>query len=204
MAYLSLVMGFYSRRLFPHLLEFAMNRGRLDEIRAETLKPATGDVLEIGFGTGRNLPFYPEDVTRLVGLEPNPGMRKWADERCLKAGFPVEQVQDRAESLPFGASSFDTVVSTFTLCSVGEVEEALNQARRVLKPGGRLLFAEHGLSCDEGVRKWQHRLTPVNRVIADGCHLNRDMEALIRAAGLEIERQVWARQVDSLVCPVRP
>jgi ubiquinone/menaquinone biosynthesis C-methylase UbiE len=159
----------------------------LDDVRAEALVLAEGEVLEIGFGTGRNLPFYPKPVTRIVALEPNAGMDRWAADRISASALPVDVVRERAEDLPFAGETFDTVVSTFTLCSVGDPGRVLAEAGRVLKPGGRLLFAEHGLSDEPGIQKWQHRLTPVNRALADGCHLNRDMEALVGGSGLRID-----------------
>lgn len=181
-------MGFYSRCIFPYVLELALKRPGMDRIRSNLLGGAAGHVLEIGFGTGRNLAHYPDAVTRVVGLEPNPGMRKWMMKRIAASDLPVDSVNERAESLPFDSGTFDTVVSTFTLCSVTDVTDVAREACRVLKPGGRFLFAEHGLSPDEKVRKWQHRLTPINRVFGDGCHLNRDIEALVAASGMRMEQ----------------
>jgi ubiquinone/menaquinone biosynthesis C-methylase UbiE len=166
--------------------------------RRLALAGAAGEVLEIGFGTGLNLPFYPEGrVTALAALEPNPGMTRLAHRGIAEASFPVALVAERAEALPFDAGRFDCVVSTWTLCSIPAPQRALAEVARVLKPGGRFLFLEHGLAERPRVRRWQRRLTPLQRRIADGCHLDRDFGALVEASDLALDRLERYR-LDSL------
>jgi len=158
-------------------------------------------VLEIGFGTGLNLPFYPERVQRLVALDVNPAMPALAKKRIAASAIAVDYRVLDGESLPFSDASFDCVVSTWTLCSIRRVEQALAEVRRVLRPGGRFFFVEHGLSPDPDVAVWQHRLTPMQRVIADGCHLDRDIAALVKNAGfalVQLEQQ-YAEGLSSVL-----
>lgn len=154
--------------------------------RRELLAEVAGDVLEIGFGTGLNLPYYSSDVRRLCAIEPNPGMLAIAAKRHPQAPFPVELFERGGEDLPFAASQFDCVVSTWTLCSIPDVAAALAEIRRVLKPEGRFYFVEHGLSQEPGVGAWQRRLTPIQKCIGDGCHLDRDMAQLVQNAGFSL------------------
>lgn len=165
-----------------------MASDRLSELREETLAGLAGEVLEIGFGTGLNLPHYPTEVAALTAVDPNPGMVAMARRRLDGARFPVRLETVAAEALPFDSGSFDAAVSTWTLCSVAEPGRALAEVRRVLRPGGRLVFVEHGLHGDAGVARWQRRLTPIQRRIADGCHLDRDIAALIAGAGFALAR----------------
>ncbi len=157
-----------------------MRNGQLAPYRQRVLSGATGRVLEIGVGSGPNLPFYPKQAMEIIGLEPHSKLRAMAS----KTGFRV--VPGSAEAIPLDRASVDTVVTTWTLCSIPEIETALAEMRRVLRPGGKLLFVEHGLAPDARVQSWQHRLTPVWKRIAGGCHLDRDIPALIRNAGFEI------------------
>jgi ubiquinone/menaquinone biosynthesis C-methylase UbiE len=180
--------SFYSRWLFPRLCHLGMASGRLAEVREETLAGVAGEVLEIGFGTGLNLRHYPAAVAALTAVDVNPGMIALARRRLDGALFPVRLETVAAEALPFDAGSFDAAVSTWTLCSIAEPGRALAEVRRVLRPGGRLAFVEHGLHGDAGVARWQRRLTPIQRRIADGCHLDRDIAALVAAAGFELGR----------------
>jgi SAM-dependent methyltransferase len=181
-------MGLYSRYIFPRLLERSMARAACDEQRREVVGQARGRVLEIGFGTGLNLPFYSEQVERVVTVEPNAGMRRWSAPRVAAARVPVQQhVLDASGRLPFEEGSFDTVVSTWTMCSIRDAGAALAEAHRVLKRGGRFLFVEHGLSAEESVARWQRRLTPVFKLVGDGCHLDRDIEAIVRASPMRVE-----------------
>ena len=180
-------MGFYSRRILPRLIDLLMSNPAMRTERSLLLGNARGRTLEIGFGTGLNLPHYPAQIQTLAALDANPGMSRLARRRILEADVQVEHAVINAERLPMPDASFDTVVSTWTLCSIANVEHALAEIRRVLKPDGRFLFIEHGLSEDPEVSKWQHRLTPLQKRIADGCHLDRDIEGLIRAQGLEFE-----------------
>lgn len=156
------------------------------EERLKLLRSAHGKVLEIGFGTGLNLPHYPRQVEELAVIDPNVGMSPKAFKRIGQSTFTVRHHSLEAESLPFSSDLFDFVISTWTLCSIADVERALFEVRRVLKPGGLFLFVEHGVSPDPFVRKWQHRLTPLQRVIGDGCHLNRDIPKLVRGSGLQL------------------
>ena len=179
-------MGFYNDRIVPHLVNLAMRNSQLAPYRERIMGHASGRVVEIGIGSGVNLPLYTEHATKIVGLEPHPKLLKMASENAGRV--PAELIEGSAESIPLDDSSVDTVVTTWTLCTIPDVAKALAEMRRVLKPDGQLLFVEHGLSPDEGVRKWQNRLTPVWKKIAGGCHLNRPMRALIENAGFQISR----------------
>jgi len=154
--------------------------------RGRALAEAQGRVLEIGVGSGANLPLYTDRATEVVGLEPHPRLLKMASEKNGRVA--VDLIEGSAESIPLEDSSVDTVVTTWTLCSIPDVAKALVEMRRVLKPDGRLLFVEHGLSADENVRRWQNRLNPVWKKIAGGCHLNRPMRTLIENAGFRVSR----------------
>ncbi len=181
-------MGLYERSILPLLTHWAMGQSQLAAYRQRVVGGARGRVLEIGIGSGRNLPFYGGDVEEVVGVDPSPGMLALA-RRARAAGLRrVELVEASAERLPFDACSFDMTVVTWSLCSVPDPAAALQEAHRVLRPGGRLLFAEHGLAPDPGVRRWQDRLTPVWQRWAGGCHLNRKPDDLMRAAGFTLER----------------
>jgi len=149
--------------------------------RRDLLTSAYGDVLEIGFGTGLNLPYYPERVHKLTAVDPNPGMHRLAQKRINQRGIKVDQQVLGGERLPFEDGHFDCAVSTFTLCSIGDVAQALREVYRVLKSGGTFLFLEHGLSREPGVQKWQRRLNWLQVRLANGCHLDRDMKALVAA-----------------------
>ena len=180
-------MGFYSRYIFPWGMNFGMSREFLGAHRREALSKVAGDVLEIGFGTGLNLPFYPEGVRKITAIDPNPGMEVVARRNLVASSVQVEHLLAGGEALPLKDATFDSVVSTWTLCSIPEPDRALKEIHRVLRPGGCFSFVEHGLSEDEGVDRWQHRLNPIHRIIANGCCLDREIEGLIRASGLEIE-----------------
>jgi ubiquinone/menaquinone biosynthesis C-methylase UbiE len=164
-------------------MNLLMSRPAFSEQRVAVLKDVSGDILEIGFGTGLNLPHYPASVSRLVTIEPNPGMVRYAARQIADSAIDVEQHESSGESLPLADASFDTVVSTWTLCSIPDVEQALREVRRVLKPGGRFLFLEHGLSPDPAVARWQQRLNPLQQRLGDGCHLNRNMRELVADTG---------------------
>jgi ubiquinone/menaquinone biosynthesis C-methylase UbiE len=176
-------MSLYSHRIFPCLCEWGMSRRPLMECRREVLSGARGRVLEIGVGTGLNLPLYPQHVKRITAIDANAGMMPRAQKRAARTAIEIDLRIASAEELPLESGQFDTVVSTWTLCSIPDVAAALREVRRVLKPDGIFLFVEHGLSDDAGIRWWQNRLTPLNRRLADGCHLNRDMESLIGRNG---------------------
>ena len=181
-------MGIYSDWIFPPLLEFLMSRPHMMENRHRALEDARGDVLELGFGTGLNLACYPPQVARLVLVDPAMLLPKRVARRINAVKVPVETAYLDAARLPFGSNMFDTVVSTWTLCTIADVASALAEVRRVLKPDGSLLFLEHGRSSDPRVARRQDRWNPVQRVIGCGCNLNRPIDELIQAAGLNIVR----------------
>ena len=180
-------MGLYKRYLCPCLTDWVMAAPQFAELRPQVLSRARGLVFEIGFGSGHNLPHYPGHVTKLTTADPNVGLNRIAQQRILASPIPVETHILSAEHLPMPDHTFDTVVSTWTLCSIAGVEEALSEVRRILKPDGRFLFVEHGLADDPRSQWWQHRLTPIQKVVSDGCHLNRDIKALIENSGFRIE-----------------
>jgi ubiquinone/menaquinone biosynthesis C-methylase UbiE len=181
-------MSLYRHHVFPWVLEAVMNQRVFRRLRREALSPAAGRILEIGFGTGINLGYYPEGTQRVVGVDSNPGVAPMARRRATAHGIEVEHHQLSAEQLPFDTASFDTVVSTFTLCSIPDVQRALAEVRRVLRPGGEFIFLEHGLSPDPPVARWQRRINPVWKIVGDGCHLDRDTTDEVRRSGLEIGR----------------
>jgi ubiquinone/menaquinone biosynthesis C-methylase UbiE len=172
-------VGFYSRAIFPRLCDFLLNKPLVARLRQELLAAAYGDVLEIGFGTGLNLPHYPERVRKITTVDPNEGMHRLARKRLRESGIEVDQRLLSGEQLPFADNGFDCAVSTFTLCSIENVSQAVGEVYRVLKPGGRFLFLEHGLSPEPRVKKWQHRLNWLQMHLADGCHLDRNMKELV-------------------------
>lgn len=163
-----------------------MRNRRLFDYRRSSVSLARGEVLEIGVGSGLNFSFYGEGVSRVVGIDPSAELLALADRRIRKNGPPVHLVRASAQTLPFRDASFDAVVTTWTLCSVPDARTGLREIRRVLRGNGNLLFAEHGLAPERGVERWQNRLTPCWRCLAGGCHLNRKIDELIRAAGFRI------------------
>lgn len=174
-------MGFYSRVIFPRLCDLGLDRPWVAARRREALERAGGDILEIGFGTGLNLACYPDSVRKITTIDPNVGMHRRARRRVEQSGIEVEQHLLRGDQLPFAQETFDCVVSTFTLCSIENVDSALREAFRVLKPGGRFLFLEHGLAPDPNVQAWQRRLNWLERLLADGCRLDRQIDELVSA-----------------------
>ena len=178
----------YDRYLLPHLTDLACGSRILARTRAAVVRQATGRVLEIGIGSGRNLGYYlPERVTSLTGVDPAAAMTGRARRRAAAIPIPVDIVALELGEIQAETASFDSIVCTFTLCTIPDVEGAFREMRRVLRPGGRFLFGEHGRAPDAAVARWQDRLTPLWRPLAGGCHLNRDIPALIRAGGLRIE-----------------
>lgn len=174
-------MGFYTRVVFPRLCDRLLGRPAVARHRQALLAGAAGEVLEIGFGTGLNLPCYPPAVRRVTAVDPNPGTHPLARRRVERSGIAVDHRLLSGERLPFADGTFDCVVSTFTLCSIDGVDQALGEAYRVLRPGGRFLFLEHGLSPDPAVRWWQRRLNWLEVRLADGCRLDRDVRGLVAA-----------------------
>jgi ubiquinone/menaquinone biosynthesis C-methylase UbiE len=181
-------MAFYQNHILPHLIRLTMRGQHLTPYRERALAAAEGRVLEIGIGAGANLAFYGPNTRELVGLEPSPRLVEMARKAGERARLPIELVEASAERIPLDSHSVDTVVMTWTLCSISNPLAALREMRRVLKPEGRLLFVEHGLAPDARVRKWQHRLTPIWKHLAGGCHLDRAMDALIAKGGFQIVR----------------
>ena len=179
-------MGFYRKVVLPRLLDLAMRDSRLGGYRQQTIGAARGLVLEIGVGSGMNLPIYGSAVDRVCGIDPSPELLDRARERIGAARVAVSLIRASAEQLPFRDAAFDTLVMTWTLCSIPNPGAALNEMRRVLKPVGCLLFVEHGLAPEPGIIRWQHRLTPCWKRIGGGCHLDRKMDDLIRAAGFRL------------------
>ena len=178
-------MAFYRDHILPCLTHLAMSNRRLVEYRRRMVPQARGRVLEIGIGSGLNLPFYGGQVASVYGIDPSAALLRRAG-RVLSARAAL--VEGSAEIIPFGSDVFDTVVTTWTLCTIPQVISALREMRRVLRPDGRLLFVEHGLAPDGGVAWWQHRLTPCWKRLGGGCHLNRKIDDLITAAGFHIEK----------------
>jgi len=181
-------MGFYERRVFPWLNDRLNRDPEIIRLRREALAPASGRVLEIGFGTGGNLPYYPAAVTEIVGIEPSEGMNARASRAIAASRIPVEIIATGAEKLPQPDRSFDTAVSTLTLCTVADPLRVLSEIRRVLREEGRLIVLEHGLSDDAGVARWQQRLNGFQNIVACGCNLNRPVIDLLEIAGFRLER----------------
>ena len=180
-------MGLYETLILPRLIELAMRNKRLAGYRQETIGAACGLVLEIGVGSGLNLPLYGPAVDRVCGIDPSTKLLRLAAARSADARVPVSLVQASAERLPFADGVFDTIVMTWTLCSIPNPSVALAEVRRALKPVGLLLFVEHGLASEPRIMRWQRRLTPYWKRIGGGCHLDRKMDDLIRAAGFRVE-----------------
>ncbi len=180
-------MGLYANWVFPRLLDWMMAGEPFSEYRRQLLAEVSGQVLELGFGTGLNLAHYPEAVEGLTVIDPNPGMAVLARDRIAASPLAIESYPLRGEALTLPDQSFDWVVSTWTLCSIANLDQALQEVRRVLKPGGKFIFIEHGLSPEPGLQTWQNRLTPLQKRIADGCHLNRPIADIV-SRHLPLER----------------
>jgi ubiquinone/menaquinone biosynthesis C-methylase UbiE len=180
-------MGFYGKYVLPRLIDLAMRNPETARLRAEWLPHARGDVLEVGIGSGLNLPFYSSQVRRVYGIDPSVELQRMARARMAATALEVEFFAQPAEDpLPLSDASVDTAVLTWTLCSIKNAPTALQQIKRVLKTDGLLIFLEHGRSSDPGVIAWQDRLTPAWKLIGGGCHLNRKIDELIEAAGFQI------------------
>ena len=180
-------MGFYSNVIIPFFYDYSMDSKKINEGRKSILSKITEEeILEIGLGTGINLKFYPQNVKKIIGVDVNGGMIQQAQKKITNGRFEIELINQSSESLPFPDNSINAVVSTYTLCSIKEINLALKEIYRVLKPGGKYYFLEHGLADNPKTQKWQHRLNPIQNIWADGCNLNRDMKTLITNAGLKI------------------
>lgn len=179
-------MGFYCDQIFPRLMEWVMAGEEFNRLRSEFLASVHGEVLELGLGTGLNLSHYPRTITELHAVDPASLLPKVVAARSARVSFPVRFQQQTAETLPYIDRRFDYVVSTWTLCTIPDAARALQEVARVLKPGGKLLFLEHGRSDDQKVAAWQDRLNSIQNVIGCGCNLNRQIDRLVTQSGLMI------------------
>lgn len=183
-------MGLYTKYVLPRLIDLAMRNRDTTRLRSESVPHAQGDVIEIGIGSGLNLPFYSSGVRRIYGVDPSAELQRFASKRASTVPFEVTFLRQSAEEpMPFEDSSIDTIVMTWSLCSIPNPAAALLQMKRVLKPEGRMFFIEHGRSADPKEEVWQDRITPLWKAIGGGCHLNRKIDDLIRAAGFQITEQ---------------
>lgn len=181
-------MGFYDEQIVPHLVNLTMRNRRLMPYRERVVSAAEGRVLEIGIGSGLNLSLYPPPVREILGLEPAPRLLVMSRRLASRSSLPVKLIEGSAEMIPLEDCSVDTVVTTWTLCTIPAVIQALREMRRVLRPTGQLLFVEHGLAPDDTVRKWQDWLTPAWKRIGGGCHLNRPIRTIVESAGFTVTR----------------
>lgn len=192
-------MGFYDNYILPHIIDKACSMGQIMKLRSQLVPDASGVVLEVGMGSAINLAFYdPQKVSLVYGLEPSEGMRRKAQANLRSSAVKVEWLDLPGEQIPLPDESVDTVLLTFTLCTIPDWETALLQMKRVLKPRGRLLFLEHGETPEAGVCKWQHRMTPLWKTFAGGCHLNRPIARLLEQTGFTIE------SLENLYVPKTP
>jgi ubiquinone/menaquinone biosynthesis C-methylase UbiE len=180
------MMNFYERRILPRILDLIMRQKHLTKYRRTVVAAARGRVLEIGVGSGLNFPLYGKQVDLVYGIDPSPRLLAIARRRAAASSVPVELLLGSATAIPLADNAVDTVVMTWTLCSIPDPLAALREMRRVLNPNGSLCFVEHGLSPEPSVEHWQHRITPVWRHMAGGCHLNRKIDELIRLAGFDL------------------
>lgn len=179
-------MGFYTEHILPRVINAACGLKMVEPLRRRVCDGLGGNVIEIGFGSGLNVPFYPSDIARVAAVEPANLGWKLAEKRLKKSSIQVQRSGLDGQSLPFPDQSFDAALSTWTLCTIPDVASALRELRRVLKPGGRLHFVEHGLAPDEPVRRWQRRLDPIEKRLFGGCHFTRPIVDLVTTAGFTI------------------
>jgi SAM-dependent methyltransferase len=183
-----MIMGLYARYIGPKFVSCLCSMEDVTAERERIIPLARGVVLEIGMGSGLNLPFYnPDQVRKVIGVDPNQAFLRLGEARQQASPVPLEIIRAPAEALPLEAASVDTVVITYTLCSVDDPEQTLREVRRVLKPGGKVLLLEHGLSPEPGVARWQHRLNPIWKSLAVGCNLTRPVSELLKRAGFDIQ-----------------
>lgn len=180
-------MSFYGERIVPRVIDKVLGTKGVDRLRRELVTDLSGVVLEIGFGSGLNLPFLPAGVTKVLAVDPSTVARRLAEPRIRARGVPVETIGLDGARLDLPDASVDHVLSTMTLCTIPDVESALREVRRVLRPGGTFVFLEHGLSPDPRIGRRQRRFTPIQKRLAAGCHLDRDIAALVTRAGFTIE-----------------
>jgi ubiquinone/menaquinone biosynthesis C-methylase UbiE len=181
-------VGFYGDQVVPRIVNLVLGTSEFKRVRARVASPLSGEVLEVGFGSGLNVPFYPREVQRVLAVDPATVGRKLAANRVAQSPVPIEFVGLDGEKLPLESNSIDHVLITWTMCTIPDVESALREMQRVLRSGGELHFAEHGRSPDPKVARWQDRLNPVQKRFAGGCHLNRPIGQLVEGAGFEMIR----------------
>ncbi len=181
-------MGWYEDRILPHIIQFALDNKHTREVRRRVASGVSGDVLEIGFGSGLNLPYLTDAVTSFKAVDPSGGAAKLAAKRIAAAPVAVDFVGLDGQQLPLADDSVDAVISTWTLCTIPDAVQAIREVRRVLRPGGALHFVEHGKSDDPGVKRWQDRLNGVQQRIGGGCNLNRDIAGILTDGGLTISK----------------
>lgn len=181
-------MGFYRAYVLPQLLGFSERLTSMEQVRQRTVEYATGHVLEVGIGLGATLPFYHQEITSLTTVDPNPRFNARLRRRLRHLPFPVDVREGRGEALPLKDRTFDCVVTTFTLCCVADLEQVALELHRVLKPGGRLLFAEPGPSREVSVLKWQRRVARLQRWVVDGCRADREVDVALTAVGFDMKR----------------
>jgi ubiquinone/menaquinone biosynthesis C-methylase UbiE len=180
-------VGIYSKHIFPHILEWSLGTPEMGGYRRSALAAARGETLEVGFGTGLNLPYYPETIPKLIAIDSENMLQRRVERRISESPIPVIRLQlDASGRMPFDDQRFDTIVTTMTLCSIAHVASALSEIARVMKPGGRFIFLEHGRSDDISIARRQDRFNPIQRIIAVGCNINRPIDQLIKSAGFEI------------------
>lgn len=179
-------MGIYEDRVLPRIVDVALGSRAMAKLRRRACEGLNGEVLEVGFGSGRNVPYYPPDVARVRAVDPATVGRKLAAGRVAASPVPVDYVGLDGEHLPLEDGAVDHVLITWSLCTIPNVDRALSEVRRVLRPGGTLHFVEHGRAADPQVARWQDRLTPIQRRLFGGCHLNRPIDALIEQSGLAL------------------
>ncbi len=172
-------MDFYYRVILPYLIEWSLSDTISTKYRQQVLSEVSGEGLEIGFGTGLNLPHYPENIKKITTIDPNPHLNKLAEKKIKNSNITVDNRLLSSEDLPFLDNNFDSIVSTWTLCSIAKIERAISELYRVLKPDGKFYFIEHGLSSEPNIQVWQNRLTPIQKIIGDGCHLNRNIKKIV-------------------------